>query len=103
MQVCNYVVTKMQVPSVSCDEEVCKYATTYLLKCRYGAYHVMKKYASMQLCMYLIQARRIPGDEEVCKYATTYVLKCRYGAYPVMKKYASMQLRMYLNVGTERI
>ncbi len=38
--------------SMERDEEVCKYATTYVLKCRYGAYHVMKKYASMQLCVY---------------------------------------------------
>jgi hypothetical protein len=43
----------MQVWSVSGHEEVCKYATTYVLKRRYGAYHVMKKYASMQLRMYL--------------------------------------------------
>jgi hypothetical protein len=43
----------MQVRSVLGHEEVCRYATTYVLKCRYGVYSVMKKYASMQLLMYL--------------------------------------------------
>ncbi len=117
----------MQVRSVSCNEEICKYATTYALKCRYGAYQVMKKYASMQLrmclnagmehtrswrsmqvcnCIYTeMQVRSISGHEEVCKYATAYVLKCRYGAYHVMKQvcnYATMY-SMYLNAGTEHI
>ncbi len=43
----------MQVRSESCDEEVCKFATANVLKCRYGANNVMKKYASMQLSIYL--------------------------------------------------
>jgi hypothetical protein len=94
----------MQVRSVSGHEEVCRYATTYILKCRYGAYPVMKKYAGMQLRIYLnVGMERIRVMKKNAGYATAYVLKYRYGAYLVMKKYAGIQLHMYLNVGTKRI
>jgi hypothetical protein len=54
MQVCNYVcILKCRYGVYTSHEEVCRYATKYVLKYRYGAYQVMKQYAGMQLGMYL--------------------------------------------------
>ncbi len=76
----------MQVRSIPGDEEVCKYATAYVLKCRYGAYQVMKKYAGMQLRIYLsVGTERIRVMKKHAGMQLSMFI-CRYGAYQVIKK-----------------